>query len=142
MFILLSAMGWCASSARATTPDVCPQPEIGSAEEQPAEIESVGGVLRVELRMRSEVDACGRVRYCYVSSDGKIAPTLRLNTGDWLVVELKNEIATAATRANAKQMPMAMRDVAAKTDPCAGGIMIDGATNLHFHGLAVPPVCH
>jgi len=60
---------------------------------------------------------------------------------DWLVVELKNEITPAAAR-NDQRMPMAIGTVGAKTDPCAGGIMMDGATNLHFHGLAVPPVCH
>jgi FtsP/CotA-like multicopper oxidase with cupredoxin domain len=141
LFILLTTAGWCSSSARATTAETCPQPPIGSAVTQPAQIESAGGVLRVELRMRSEVDAQGRVRYCYVSADGKIAPTLRLNPGDSLVVELKNEITPAAANHD-QRMPMAMGKVAGKTDPCAGGIMIDGATNLHFHGLAVPPVCH
>lgn len=130
-------VGCSVSYARAATPEACPQPAIGSAVTQPAEIESAGGVLRVELRMRSEVDARGRVRYCYVSADGKIAPTLRLNPGDWLVVELKNEVAPPAARHD-QRMPMVMGNVAAKTDPCAGGIMIDGATNLHFHGLAVP----
>jgi len=31
----------------------------------------------------------------------------------------------------------------APVDPaCAGGVMEPGATNLHFHGLTVPPVCH
>lgn len=141
LFILLATTGWCASSARGATAETCPQPPIGSAVTQPAEIESAGGVLRVELRMRSDVDAQARVRYCYVSADGKIAPTLRLNPGDWLVVELKNEITPVGAH-NDQQMTMAMKNVAAKTDACAGGIMIDGATNLHFHGLAVPPVCH
>jgi FtsP/CotA-like multicopper oxidase with cupredoxin domain len=141
MFILLAAMGWFVSCARGATPEVCPQPPIGSVAEQPAKIESAGGMLRVELRMRSEIDERGSLRYCYVSADGKLAPTLRLNPGDWLVVELKNEI-TPATAHHDRHMPMAMESAAAKTDSCAGGIMIDGATNLHFHGLAVPPVCH
>lgn len=142
LFTFFTAALCCGSYARGATPEVCPQPPISSAVEQPAEIESANGVLRVELQMRGEVDARGRVRYCYVSSDGKIAPTLRLNPGDWLVVELKNEITPAAGHADAKPMPMAMGNVGAKPGPCGGGIMIDGATNLHFHGLAVPPVCH
>jgi len=29
-----------------------------------------------------------------------------------------------------------------KHDPCAGGTMTVASTNLHFHGLGVPPVCH
>jgi FtsP/CotA-like multicopper oxidase with cupredoxin domain len=34
------------------------------------------------------------------------------------------------------QMPMQV------PDPCADGQMTSLSTNLHFHGLAVPPVCH
>ncbi len=139
LFIFIAAADWGASYALATTPEACPQPEIGSTVEQPAEIESVDGVLRVELRMRSEVDARGRVRYCYVSGGGRLAPTLRLHPGDWLVVELKNEITQPAAHSG---MSMPMPNTAAKPDPCAGGSMVDGATNLHFHGRAVPPVCH
>jgi FtsP/CotA-like multicopper oxidase with cupredoxin domain len=30
----------------------------------------------------------------------------------------------------------------AQSDPCSGGQMAPLATNLHFHGLEIPPVCH
>ena len=30
----------------------------------------------------------------------------------------------------------------AHPDPCSGGQMVPFATNLHFHGLEIPPVCH
>ena len=29
-----------------------------------------------------------------------------------------------------------------KSDPCESGAMTPVSTNLHFHGLTVPPVCH
>jgi FtsP/CotA-like multicopper oxidase with cupredoxin domain len=31
---------------------------------------------------------------------------------------------------------------AAVPDPCTSGVMAATATNLHFHGLTMPPVCH
>ena len=27
-------------------------------------------------------------------------------------------------------------------DPCNGGMVLQSSTNMHFHGLNVPPVCH
>ena len=30
----------------------------------------------------------------------------------------------------------------AATNPCTSGIMSPVSTNLHFHGLTIPPVCH
>jgi len=27
-------------------------------------------------------------------------------------------------------------------DPCTSGLMSPTSTNLHFHGLTIPPVCH
>jgi FtsP/CotA-like multicopper oxidase with cupredoxin domain len=138
VFLLIAVGLWnrCAAAAPA---EVCPQPRVGSAANQPAEIVSAGGLLHVELRFRSDVDADGRRRYCYVAADGKIAPTLRVNPGDWLEVSLKNEIPIPPAR---DHRMMAAGHPEEKHDPCAGGIMIDGETNLHFHGLAVPPVCH
>src|SRR5208282_2821124 len=45
----------------------------------------------------------------------------------------------ASTAANAahKHAPSA-----SGSDPCASGIMSPVSTNLHFHGLTIPPVCH
>src|ERR1700753_281908 len=83
----------------------CARPEPGAPIEQPAELRSVAGTLRVQMRIRSDVDAQGPRRYCYVTSDGKTSPTLRVNPGDLLEISLKNEItspetATAAVAVN------------------------------------------
>jgi FtsP/CotA-like multicopper oxidase with cupredoxin domain len=137
----LAASGFLTVCAAAGPSGVCARPEIGSAVEQPAEIASVQGVLRVELRIRSDVDAQGNRRYCYLSDSNKIAPTLRVSPGDLLEISLKNEIvAVAATRRDAHSKISSNHSP--PSDPCAGGLMVDGGTNLHFHGLAIPPVCH
>ena len=41
--------------------------------------------------------------------------------------------------------PMEMGDVHTATltgDPCLGGMVTETSTNIHFHGLNIPPVCH
>jgi FtsP/CotA-like multicopper oxidase with cupredoxin domain len=141
VMMVLFALGLFATLARpAAAHEVCPRAEPGGVVEQPADITSVNGVLHVELRIRTDTDAQGRRRYCYVSGDGKTSPTLRLNPGDLLEIALENEITLA--EAHEHPGPMAAGKATAKTGACGGGIMIEGATNLHFHGLAVPPVCH
>jgi len=37
---------------------------------------------------------------------------------------------------------MGVKSPHTKNDPCGGGAMTPASTNFHFHGLAVPPVCH
>jgi FtsP/CotA-like multicopper oxidase with cupredoxin domain len=87
----------------------------------------------------------GHVRYCYIDEYGNQAPTLRLQPGDTLILSLKNEIAlpssdsSSAKTSNATGVKNAHQS---QDDPCTGGEMTQSSTNLHFHGLAVPPVCH
>jgi FtsP/CotA-like multicopper oxidase with cupredoxin domain len=123
----------------------------GSVIPEPADLRSQNGVLKAELVFRSDVDASGRVRYCYVAEDGSPAPNLRLNPGDTLILTLKNEAATSWQA----EIPVTAHPAHAKApaegngrpggtgrDACAGGPMISSATNLHFHGLAIPATCH
>jgi FtsP/CotA-like multicopper oxidase with cupredoxin domain len=86
------------------------------------------------------------MRYCYIDEKGNQAPTLRLYPGDTLYLSLKNEISLPGTHTSppaSALMTTAIgnRDIP-RHDPCAGGVMNASSTNLHFHGLAVPPVCH
>jgi FtsP/CotA-like multicopper oxidase with cupredoxin domain len=84
------------------------------------------------------------MRYCYVDEHGNEAPTLRVQPGDTLVISLKNEISIPASAlSNPSSAHKAMQQgTSDKHDPCLGGAMGPAATNLHFHGLAIPPVCH
>lgn len=131
-------------------PAGCPaRPAQGSTVAEPLDLHGLNGVLRVDLRYRKSTDAAGHPRYCYVHGDGSEAPTLRLSPGDLLILRLKNET-TAAPETVAQEM--AAPDMAApgtgapQQHPLAGGCtsspMTATATNLHFHGLTVPPKCH
>jgi FtsP/CotA-like multicopper oxidase with cupredoxin domain len=106
--------------------------------EEPADLQSHGGVLVVHLTANNAVETSGAVRYCYTDSSGRESPTLRVNPGDLVVLHLKNELKDSATPSTAHahssmQMP---------GNPCTSGIMSPVSTNLHFHGLTIPPVCH
>ena len=114
------------------TPGQCPRPDPGASISEPAGLRSRGGELHVTLTIRSATDGQGHTRYCYLDPEGHQAPTLRVRPGDTLHLRLLNRISTTTAPAGA----------AAPGTPCAGGAMSASATNLHFHGLSIPPVCH
>ena len=134
-FLPAFLLAFCAM-ALAQTPEVCPRPEPGSAILAPADLRSSSGTLTVEFSFRSIVDKYGNSRYCYIYQDTVQAPTLRVSPGDELVLKLKNDLPAA----NAS--PPHEHSMGAKDNPCASGPSNAASTNLHFHGLSLPPVCH
>jgi FtsP/CotA-like multicopper oxidase with cupredoxin domain len=127
--------------------DPCARPAPGSAVPEPAERRSEDGVLELALTMRDHREADGSIRFCYLTADGAESPTLRLHPGDELILHLVNALTdpAAGTASGAGSSPHhrhAATDAAPAADPCSGGAMSLVSTNLHFHGLTVPPVCH
>jgi FtsP/CotA-like multicopper oxidase with cupredoxin domain len=131
-----------ASSAREPDPGACPRPPPGSAVAEPQELRSREGVLSVDLTLRNDKQPDGSVRYCYLAADGAQSPTLRLRPGDLLILRLRNALKPLATDAPVADMPSGHHMDAKHADPCSSGAMSLVSTNLHFHGLTVPPVCH
>jgi FtsP/CotA-like multicopper oxidase with cupredoxin domain len=126
-------------SHQVTDGAVCPRPPAGSEVPEPTDLRSQNGTLEVDITYRNFLDR-GEVRYCYSYRDGHEAPTLRVNPGDWLILRLRNDLhpfpharVGTATHMVAASMPPAA---------CGDGVMDGLATNLHFHGLTMPPVCH
>ncbi len=157
VFVALLAIWPACASAQNAPVEICSRPAMGSAVPEPQDLRSQNGVLKVELTYRSFVDANGQTRYCYVSKDGSQAPTLRVSPGDELILSLKNELAEPAASSStsavqsssqypaqpAAAMAMTHADAMPRmADPCAGAEMTPLSTNLHFHGLTVPPTCH
>ncbi|MGH9745164.1 MAG: multicopper oxidase family protein [Candidatus Acidiferrales bacterium] len=104
---------------------------------EPLDLRSENGDLHVHFSYYSSAGPNGSTRYCYVADNGMESPTLRLHPGDWLTIDLKNQLPAPPTGSASTPHHAAM----AKS--CAGGgVMIASATNLHFHGLAIPPICH
>ena len=71
----------------------CAQPPAGEEARQPESLWSQAGVLKADLYFHRLTDSTGHIRYCYLSATGNPSPTLRVNPGDLLVLELHNEIA-------------------------------------------------
>ena len=120
-------------SVEAHTAPGCPaRPAVGSIVGEPEDLRSSHGELRVDLDYRTSVDASGETHFCYVSTDGSEAPTLRLQPGDLLILRLKNAEPHGAAAPHLHS-----------TQPgCTTGVMSPTSTNVHFHGLTIPPVCH
>jgi FtsP/CotA-like multicopper oxidase with cupredoxin domain len=123
--------------------NTCYRPAAGSAVPEPEDLRSQNGELTVDLRIQNYVEANGSVRYCYTTADGKLSPNLRLNPGDLLILNLKNDLTETGNGAGAAAHHHNMRgDPKEKGNPCTSGLMTATSTNLHFHGLTIPPVCH
>jgi FtsP/CotA-like multicopper oxidase with cupredoxin domain len=116
----------------------CPRPEPGSVAEEPQDLRSQNGVLEARLTANDAPDANGAVRYCYTDASGHESPNLRVHPGDQVVLHLTNALTDLDHSSSAP-----MHDHAhAAGNPCTSGIMSPVSTNLHFHGLTIPPVCH
>jgi FtsP/CotA-like multicopper oxidase with cupredoxin domain len=127
-------------------PQPCPRAIPGSIVTEPTDLRSHNGVLKVELTAYNARQSDGSTRYCFVDAGGAESPTLRVNPGDLVILSLKNDL-TPLTPDLAKSTHSSMHmDVAMATgkngNACASDLMTRESSNLHFHGLTIPPVCH
>ncbi len=134
--VLLSA----AYQAKDDVHQGCPRPAEGAVVEEPPLIDSANGVLDVNLKFQKGVDSDGQPRYCYVTDRGLVSPTLRVSPGDRLSIHLHNDVPEPSSMESGTSMAMTMP--ASGADAACAGAMSEQATNLHFHGLTIPPVCH
>ena len=133
---------------------VCPdRPKPGTVVQNPVDLYSQNGVLKVDLTMQNALGLDGLIHYCYAYMyQGKLieAPTLRVNPGDQLILNLTNNLQapfgpTQLLKKKHVEVPMHMHAVhkaGAQDDPCDGTMILPSSTNLHFHGMNVPPTCH
>ena len=140
--ILSLAISQAASPSAPAVQDACPRPQPGSTVEEPTDVRSRNGVLEVTLTARNSRQADGTTRYCYTDAEGRESPNLRVSPGDEVIIHLRNALTNQdATNETA---PHTHHHGDAKVDnvPCTSGIMSPVSTNLHFHGLTIPPTCH
>ena len=131
----------CGFSFLYAAADDCPaRPANGGVIADPYSIASQNGVLKAQFILAHSVDQAGYTHYCYkYNASGQIeeAPTLRLNPGDQLELDILNRIRNN----DAMKMKMNMPKSHGQTCGDGGDATLD-STNVHFHGLNVPPVCH
>jgi FtsP/CotA-like multicopper oxidase with cupredoxin domain len=104
----------------------------GSSLESPKEVRSQHGVLKIDLTFRNSLDPDGNLQFCYLDNNGDRSPTLRVNQGDLVILKLKNRLSSSSDD----------RTKASPISGCNSIAMGPDVTNLHFHGLSIPPSCH
>jgi FtsP/CotA-like multicopper oxidase with cupredoxin domain len=124
------------SYAFSITDQPCTRPASGSIVEEPATLRSRNGVLEAELTYRNQKAANDEEQYCYQGQSGDQSPTLRVKPGDLLILHLRNRLSPEQKQANRSMPAMTI------SSPCADASMTALSTNLHFHGMTVPPDCH
>jgi FtsP/CotA-like multicopper oxidase with cupredoxin domain len=122
---------------------ICARFATGSVVSAPPEMESQNGVLELTMQFQTVVDSQGLARYCYVTSTGLEAPMLRVNPGDQLIIHFQNNLPVSKTSSsdNMAGMKMTLASDEMSNSPACNGAMSASATNIHFHGTNVAPVC-
>jgi len=144
---LVLLLGLCVSAwprpvyARPSPPTTCARPQPGSIVQEPPDLRSHNGVLKVDLTVHDALDPDGSTRYCYTDAEGHESPNLRLHPGDLLILNLKNDLTDLdAGHRSAKPVDRHMNMNAPGENNCTGGMMTSISTNLHFHGLTIPAI--
>jgi FtsP/CotA-like multicopper oxidase with cupredoxin domain len=138
MLIAMLALDVPAFASDAGAVDSCARPPAGSPVPEPRDLHAVHGKLELDLAIVNVKETDGTIRYCYRLSDGSESPTLRLHPGDWLVLRLSNQLRNLG----AAPYTIMSHNHGGSADPCQSGEMSLISTNLHFHGLSVPAICH
>jgi len=141
--------------AQDVLPNCPPRPLPGQPVETPPSLTSQNGVLRVALTLKTQIGLMNYSDYCldYSGPPGLgfvESPTLRLNPGDQLIMDLTNGLplpsgahaSPISGPANASENGMGHDGMGPAMAGGCSGHMSSVATNMHFHGLNVPPTCH
>ena len=78
--------------ASAQTSQPCPRFQAGSAVTAPRDYFSGGGVLNISLAYQTSMDDNGNPLYCFTAPDGSQNPTLHINPGDHLIMNITNQV--------------------------------------------------
>lgn len=124
------------AGAQERSTETCARPQPGSVVNEPADLRSKDGVLEITLTARDEKESDGRTRYCFTDADGDESPTLRVHQGDLVIIHLKDAMTDVGSTA---AEPM---HIHTPLGSCTSGTVMDAvSTNLHFHGMTIPPTC-
>jgi len=137
LLMILPLFALAAANTPAQNPTCPPRPLAGSTVENPTTLTSLNGTLTANFAFNTFLNTQGYTEYCYNYAPGIESPTLELNPGDSLVLNLKNVLPPTAKSGHGMMMPTVPGDTG-----CTGGTITASSTNIHFHGLNIPPICH
>jgi FtsP/CotA-like multicopper oxidase with cupredoxin domain len=139
-FLAIVVCGFASLSLVAQSSQCPPRPAAGVVNQDALNLYSQNGVLNVGFTMAHSVDAGGYNRICYKYQNGNTvveAPTLRLNPGDTLSLHVTDDITSSGPQSRSA-MEMSVPPGTTCGDTGAATV---NSTNVHFHGLNVPPTC-
>src|SRR5580658_6240268 len=90
IFSLCLLLGLAQTAAAAPSP--CVRYAPGSVVQDPQDLFSQNGTLTVNLFYNTGTDANGLTLYCFTTADGTESPTLHVNPGDTLIVNVTNNL--------------------------------------------------
>ncbi len=119
--------------------DPCERFPQGSTVTEPENLYSTNGVLEVNFTYQARDDGFGNTLYCFTNSDGAQSPTLHVNPGDTLIINLTNLVPEGTG-----EMPsMPGMDMSKAGEGGCGDLeMTSSSVNIHYHGTNTPPTCH
>src|ERR1700728_2564850 len=124
LVILLCGFSFLSSQAQCP-----PRPSFGTVVQDALTLSSVNGVLSAEFTMRHSVDEAGYNHYCYnyATDNGDVeAPTLSLNQGDHLILDVKDRI-----ESDPDSSEMASMDISGSPVCGDSGTPTLSSTNVH-----------
>src|SRR5437588_1344186 len=136
MVAIFQTSAWPAtSSAQSYAPvapvaNPCPRLAAGSIVENPPALFSSGGVLSVNFSYQTTTDADGRKLFCFMTPDGLENPTLHVQPGDHLQINITN---------NTPAAPMEMQ---VNPPNCGASTITASSVSIHYHGTNTSPTCH
>ena len=78
--------------AMAQNAQPCPRFQTGSTITAPRDYFSSGGVLNISLAYQTSMDDNGNQLFCFTAPDGSQNPTLHINPGDHLIMNITNQV--------------------------------------------------
>jgi FtsP/CotA-like multicopper oxidase with cupredoxin domain len=114
----------------------CPRPVPGSLVLPPPDIYSFQGLLSVKIEYNTTVDTSvtpNRTLFCFQADPfGWEGPTLRINPGDTLALNITNNVPASGT---------VVETVSTTDEQCGSLIRTPETLNIHYHGAPVSPAC-
>jgi FtsP/CotA-like multicopper oxidase with cupredoxin domain len=141
-FSCVCFLPWHGTLSAQVAPEACLRPLPGSAVTEPEDLRSHNGVLKVKLTAYNAREKDGSVRFCFVDGNGNESPTLRASPGDLVILTLKNDLRDFGSSAPLAAHHHMNADAGREANSCTSNLMANDSTNLHFHGLTIPPLCH
>lgn len=121
----------CAAATPATSS--CQRYPAGSTISNPVNLYSQNGTLTVNFSYQTAKDSQGRTTYCFVDSNGNENPTLQVQPGDTLILNITNNLPAGTATS------MVMPNVCPGS---SGNLITTTSFNIHLHGLNISPACN